>query len=67
VTRVLVAVLLVVVAAAAAMAANLALLGYASSSRDPVGKLNPTVRLPAAPAHVLRPVSGPAENEGADD
>jgi hypothetical protein len=63
----LVAVVLVAVAAAAAIALNLALLGYASASNDPVGKLNPLVRLPAAPANVVRPAHGPVENEGADD
>ena len=64
---VLLAVLLVAAAAGAAIALNLALLGYASASSDPVGKLNPLVHLPAAPADVVRPEHGPVENEGADD
>jgi hypothetical protein len=63
----LVVVLLVAVAAAAVIAANVALLGYASSSNDPVGKLSPRAHLPAAPAGVVRPHEGPLENEGADD
>jgi hypothetical protein len=67
VTKLALAVLLVAAAAGAAIAVNLALLGYASASSDPVGKLNPLVRLPAAPAHVLTPEQGPVENEGEDD
>lgn len=65
--RVLLAVLLVAAAAAAAIVANLALLGYASSSKDPVGKLSPRANLPAAPARVVRPMSGTVEHDDADD
>lgn len=66
-TRVLVTVVLVALAAAAAVAANLALLGYGSSSNDPVGKFRPVVHFPAAPADVVPPTRGPVENEGSDD
>jgi hypothetical protein len=65
--RVLLAVLLVAGAATAAILANLALLGYASSSNDPVGKLSPRANLPAAPAQVVRPATGPVERDDADD
>ena len=61
------AVVLIAAAAAAAIGANLALLRYASSSNDPVGKLSPRTQLPAAPAGVVRPQRGPLENDGADD
>jgi hypothetical protein len=67
VTRVLLTVVLVGLAAAAAIAANLALLGYGSSSNDPVGKFRPIVHFPAAPADVVPPTRGPVENEGSDD
>jgi len=67
VTRRLAAFLLVVAAAAVAIGANLALLDYASSSNDPVGKLKPQVRVPAAPASVIRPRVGRISDEGADD
>lgn len=66
-SRLALAVVLIAAAAAAAIAANLALLRYASASNDPVGKLSPRANLPAAPADVLRPRTGPPENEGADD
>lgn len=65
--RGLLALLLVAAAAAAAIVANLALLDYASSSNDPVGKLNPRAHLPAAPAEVVRPATGTVEQDGADD
>jgi hypothetical protein len=58
---------MIAAAAAAAIVANLALLGYASFSNDPVGKLSPVAHLPAAPADVVRPQTGPVEDEGADD
>jgi type IV secretory pathway protease TraF len=67
VTRVLLTVVLVGLAAAAAIAANLALLGYGSSSNDPVGKFRPILHFPAAPADVVPPTRGPVENEGSDD
>jgi hypothetical protein len=63
----LVTVALVAAAAIAAIAANLALLGYGSSSNDPVGKFRPVVHFPAAPADVVPPTRGPVENEGSDD
>jgi hypothetical protein len=67
VTRLLLTVVLIVLAAAAAIAANLALLGYGSSSNEPVGKFRPVVHYPAAPADVVPPTRGPVENEGFDD
>jgi hypothetical protein len=67
VTKLALVVVLIAACAAAAIVANLALLGYASASNDPVGKLSPRTHLPAAPAQVLRPQNGPLENEGADD
>ena len=59
--------LVIAAAAAAAIAANLALLRYASSGSDPVGRLSPHLSLPAAPARVLPPVNRPPRNEGKDD
>ncbi len=58
--RLALAALLVAAAAAAAIAANLALLGYASGRHDPVGKLSPRLQMnvPAAPADVVRPEHG---------
>jgi hypothetical protein len=67
VNRLLVVLALVVVAAAGAIAANLALLDYASRTGDPVGKLTPRANLPAAPARVLRPVTGTVEHGSGDD
>jgi hypothetical protein len=69
VRRVVLAVLLVAAAAAAAIAANLALLGYASARHDPVGKLTPRLRVnvPAAPADVVRPEHGREDDREADD
>ena len=58
---------LIAAAAAAALAANLALLRYGASSNDPVGKLRPVARFPAAPADVVRPTTGPLEREHSDD
>jgi hypothetical protein len=63
----LAAALLVVAAAVAAIAANLALLDFASSGNDPVGKLRPQARVPPAPASVIRPRVGRVSDEGADD
>jgi hypothetical protein len=59
--------LLVAAAAAAAIVANVALLDYASSGNDPVGKLKPQAHVPAAPASVIRPRHGHISDEGADD
>jgi hypothetical protein len=67
VRRFLLSLLLVAAAAAAAIAANLALLDYASAGEDPVGKLSPGAHLPAAPAQVLPPTTGPVEHDGTDD
>lgn len=66
-TRLLSAFLLIGAAAAAAIVANLALLGYASESHDPVGKLNPRASVPAAPSSVLRPQTGRLKDEESDD
>ena len=60
-------VLLVAVASAAAILANLALLDFASSGNDPVGKLRPQAQIPAAPASVIRPQVGRITDEGEDD
>ena len=65
--RIVAVVLLVAVAAAGAIAANLALLGYASRANDPVGKLTPRADLPPAPARVVRPQTGTVEHDGHDD
>jgi hypothetical protein len=67
VTRLLSTLLLVAAAAAGAIAVNLALLGYGTSSNDPVGKLRPVAHFPAAPSDVVRPTTGPLEREGSDD
>jgi hypothetical protein len=69
VRRIVLPVLLVAAAAAAAIAANLALLGYASARHDPVGKLTPRLRVhvPAAPADVVRPEHGHVDDSDADD
>lgn len=62
------AVLLVAAASAAAIAANLALLGYASARNEPVGNLTPRlhVSVPAAPADVVRPEHGRIEDSDRD-
>jgi hypothetical protein len=67
VNRLLVVVAFVVVAAAGAIAANLALLNYAAPAGDRVGKLTPRANLPAAPARIVRPVTGTIEHDGGDD
>jgi hypothetical protein len=59
--------LLVAAAAAAAVLLNLLLLGRASASNDPVGRLTPRANLPAAPQWTIRPTTGPVEDNGADD
>lgn len=66
-SRYVAAFLLVAAAAAAAIVANLALLNYASSSNDKVGKLKPQARVPTVPASVIRPRVGRVSGEGADD
>ncbi len=66
-TRLLAITALVLVAAAGALAANLALLNYAAAADDPIGKLSPRANLPAAPADVVRPRTGPIERDRNDD
>ncbi len=65
-TRMLI-VLAVAAVAVAAIAANVLLLGSASASNDPVGRLNQRVHLPAAPSWTIRPAHGHPHDEGADD
>lgn len=65
-TRALV-ILVVAALAAAAIAANVLLLGAASASNDPVGRLSPQAHLPAAPHWTIRPTHGHPRDEGADD
>ncbi|MHB8470808.1 MAG: hypothetical protein ACYDCH_13800 [Gaiellaceae bacterium] len=67
VSTLLIGVLLLVAAACAAVALNVLLLGRASASNDPVGRLTPRTHLPAAPTWTVRPRRGEVENEGADD
>jgi hypothetical protein len=67
VTRLLAIAALVLVAAAGALAANLALLNYAAAADDPIGKLSPRANLPAAPADVVRPRTGPIGRDRNDD
>jgi len=67
VPRFVVALLLIAAAATAAIAANLALLGYASESHDPVGRLSIHASLPPAPANVIRPEHGTGERDENDD
>jgi hypothetical protein len=67
VNRLLVVLALVVVAAAGAIAANLALLNYAMPAGDRLGRLTPRANLPAAPARIVRPVTGTIEHDGGDD
>ena len=63
----LLVVLVVAAAAAAAIVANIVLLGSASASSDPVGRLSPRAHLPAAPHWTIRPTTGQPHDEGADD
>jgi hypothetical protein len=58
---------LVLAAVAATVLVNLVLLDRGSSRSDPVGKLSPTLKLPAAPPGVVRPRTGPVEHDGHDD
>jgi hypothetical protein len=63
-------VVLIAAVAAIAIAANLALLDFASAGNDPVGKLKPQANVPNAPAtpsSVIRPRVGRVTDEGADD
>ena len=59
--------LLVAAAAVSAVLLNLVLLGRAAAPSDPVGLLTPRANLPAAPKWTIRPVTGPVEDNGADD
>jgi hypothetical protein len=63
----LVVLLVAVAAAAAAVLLNVLLLGSASAANDPVGKLSPRANLPPAPHWIVRPTTGRAHDEGADD
>ncbi len=65
--RALAAIVLVAAAAAAAIAANVALLGWLSSDSGAVGRLSPRANVPAAPAQVIRPRTGPVERDENDD
>ena len=60
-------VLLAAAAAAAAILANVLLLGSASASNDPVGRLSPRAHLPPAPHWTVRPTTGRPQDERADD
>jgi len=66
-TRTVLVAAIAAVAAAAAIAANVLLLGSAAASNDPVGQLRSRSHLPAAPHWTVRPTSGHAHDEGADD
>jgi hypothetical protein len=59
--------LLVVAAAAVAVSLNIVLLRRASAGNDPVGRLSPRARLPAAPLWTIRPARARVEDRGADD
>jgi hypothetical protein len=59
--------LAVCAAATAAILLNLLLLGHASARNDPVGRLTPRTRLPAAPRWTIRPARGRVTDGGADD
>jgi hypothetical protein len=67
VPRFVLAVLVVGAAAATAILLNLLLLGNASAQNDPVGKLTPRAKLPAAPQWTIRPVNGRTEQDGGAD
>ncbi|HEU5215742.1 MAG TPA: hypothetical protein VFU30_09400 [Gaiellaceae bacterium] len=59
--------LVVAAAAAAAIVANVLLLGSATATSDPVGRLSPRTHLPAAPHWTVRPTTGRPRGEHADD
>ena len=63
----LVAVLVAPAAAGAVVLLNVLLLGNASTSNDPVGKLSPRANLPPAPHWIVRPTTGRPHDDGADD
>jgi hypothetical protein len=66
-TRVVLVLALIAAAATGAIFANLALLNYAAGSSARVGRLTPRANLPAAPAAVIRPRTGPVTRAEADD
>ena len=63
--RLLLGIGLVALVAAAVTAANIALLGYATSSSDPVGNVSPRISLPHPRPPVHRPAApaSPADRE----
>ncbi|HXZ57172.1 MAG TPA: hypothetical protein VEG40_06285 [Gaiellaceae bacterium] len=63
--RLLLGIGLVALVAAAVIAANIALLGYATSSSDPVGNVSPRISLPHLRSAVQRPPTpaSPADRE----
>jgi hypothetical protein len=63
----LVVVLVAAAAAGAVVLLNVLLLGSASTSNDPVGKLSPRANLPPAPHWIVRPTTGRPHDDGADD
>ncbi len=64
--RLLLGIALVALVAAAVTAANIALLGYATSSSDPVGNVSPRISLPHPRPAVQRP-QAPAPADREDD
>lgn len=66
-TRNLLVTIAVVAAAAAAIAVNVALLGNAAATNDPLGRLSPRTRLPPAPHWTVRPTRGHPHDAEADD
>ena len=66
-SRRIVAVLVAAATAAAVVLLNVLLLGNASARNDPVGKLSPRANLPPAPHWIVRPTTGRAHDDGADD
>lgn len=66
-TRFLLALAFIAAAATAAIFANLALLDYGAGTTNRVGRLTPRANLPAAPADVLRPRTGPVTRTEGDD
>ena len=63
--RLLLGIGLVALVAAAVIAANIALLGYATSSSDPVGNVSPRISMPHPRPAVQRPAApaSPADRE----
>ncbi len=69
VSKAVLVVLAVGAAATAAIFLNLLLLGNAAAQNDPVGKLSPRAKLPAAPSWTVRPepAKGHDAHDGSDD